>query len=254
MEIYRDFADVYDELMDDVPYDEWTGRVIDILKEYGIDNGLVCELGCGTGNVTVRMAEAGYDMIGIDLSQEMLSVARDKADDADENGILYLCQDMRSFELYGTVRAIISLCDSINYLLEDEELDKTFRLVNNYLDPKGIFVFDFNTVYKYGVIGDSTIAENREDCSFIWENTYDESTHLNEYDLTLFTRTGSGKDEDIYRKTVEEHVQRGFTALEMKELIEGSGLKLIKMLDGVTLNAPDDKSERILVVAMENGK
>ncbi len=256
MEAYRDFAEVYDELMDDVPYDRWTEEVVALLGEYGINDGLVCELGCGTGNITRRMADAGYDMIGIDSSSEMLSIARDKEKGNGGTDILYLCQDMRSFELYGTVRSVICLCDSINYILTDEDMDRTFKLVNNYLDPKGLFIFDFNTIYKYKSIGDSVIAENREDCSFIWENSYDEATHLNEYELTLFTAEGTAiaADSGIYRKSVEEHIQRGFDVMEMKKLIEASGLKLIRMLDCDTLKEPGDKSERILAVAMENGK
>ncbi len=119
--------------------------------------------------MTELLAKQGYDMIGVDLSDSMLDIAMEKRAQSGHN-ILYLQQDMREFELYGTVRAVICLCDSLNYLLEEDDLLTTFKLVNNYLDPNGLFIFDFNTVYKYEtVIGDNTIAENREDCSFIWE-------------------------------------------------------------------------------------
>jgi hypothetical protein len=128
------------------------------------------------------------------------------------------------------------------------------RLVNNYLDPEGLFVFDFNTVCKYRAIGDSVIAENRDDCSFIWENFYDEESHINEYDLTLFIKEKSGDDTDVYRKSVEEHIQKGYSVEEMKAFIEKSGLKLVKMLDADTLKDADEKSERVLTIAKENGK
>ncbi len=165
--------------------------------------------------------------------------------------ILYLMQDMREFELYGTVRAVISVCDSINYLLEDEDVLDCFRLVNNYLDPDGIFVFDFNTPYKYGeIIGDSIIAENREDCSFIWENFYDEESKINEYDLTIFLKT----DNDLYGKSVETHLQRGYTLAEMKSFVEKAGLELMESLDADTLGEVTDESERIYIVAKERGK
>ena len=192
---YTNFAYVYDELMDNVPYDEWAEYLCGLLKEYGVDGGLVCELGCGTGQMTRRLAKAGYDMIGIDLSEDMLWVAReqeyDNAGEEDiaegQNDILYLQQDMRSFELYGTVKAIVSICDSMNYITEPKDLLQVFRLVNNYLDPDGIFIFDMNTIHKYrDIIGEQTIAENREDISFIWENSFDEETGKNEYALTLF--------------------------------------------------------------------
>ncbi len=172
--------------MDNVDYDAWRDYLIRKLKEQGISEGLICELGCGTGSMTERLADAGFDMIGIDSSVDMLEVAQEKKYDSGHADILYLNQDMREFELYGTVRAVVSVCDCLNYITEEEDLLQVFRLVNNYLDPDGIFIFDMNTIAKYEAIGDSTIAENREDGSFIWDNVYDSEQQLNEYVLTLF--------------------------------------------------------------------
>ncbi len=186
MQPYSGFASVYDLFMDDVPYEEWADYVQRLLKRYHIKEGLVLELGCGTGSMTRKLAARGYDMIGIDNSGEMLQIARDHGEESGE-GILYLCQDMRDFELYGTVAAVISVCDSMNYILSEEDLLKVFKLVNNYLDPGGIFIFDLDTEYAYReILGDSTIAENREEGSFIWENSYYEEEMLNEINLTLF--------------------------------------------------------------------
>ena len=155
MEAYTGFAGVYDLLMDETPYGQWCENVVHELQKYGICDGLLLELGCGTGTLTELLAQKGYDMIGVDCSEEMLNIACDKRAQSGQD-ILYLRQDMRSFELYGTVRAVVSVCDSLNYLLAEEELAACFRLVSNYLDPKGIFFFDFNTRYKYEtVIGDS---------------------------------------------------------------------------------------------------
>lgn len=188
MEAYTDFASVYDRFMDETPYEQWCDNIVRELGAHDIKDGLVLELGCGTGSMTELLAAKGYDMIGVDCADEMLNIACAKREQSGHD-ILYLNQDMRSFELYGTVRAVVSVCDSLNYLLEDEDVIDCFRLVNNYLDPKGIFFFDFNTRYKYEtVIGDSVIAENREDCSFIWENYYDSESDINEYDLTIFAR------------------------------------------------------------------
>lgn len=167
--------------------------------------------------------------------------------------ILYLLQDMREFELYGTVRAIVSVCDSVNYITEPEELEEVFRLVNNYLDPKGVFLFDFNTVYKYKeVMGDTVIAEDRGECSFIWDNFYYEEERINEYDLTLFIQEDGS--EDLYRRYQETHYQRGYTLEEMKELVECSGLVFEAAYDAVTHEEPTEKSERIYIVARESGK
>ena len=165
--------------------------------------------------------------------------------------ILYLEQDMREFELYGTVRAVVSVCDSLNYILEDEELVKVFRLVNNYLDPGGIFLFDLNTIDKYRKIGDTTIAENREEGSFIWDNYYDEDENINEYQLTIFLREGDG---DLYRKYEEAHYQRGYELERIKELLKEAGLEFLDAFEAFTEHAPDGASERIYIAAREQGK
>ena len=134
MDAYTSFASVYDTFMDNIPYGEWADYLISLLKEYGIEDGLVLDLGCGTGNMTELLATHGYDMIGVDNAEEMLEIAMEKRADSGHD-ILYLLQDMREFELYGTVKAVVSICDSINYITEEEDLQEVFRLVNNYLDP-----------------------------------------------------------------------------------------------------------------------
>ena len=119
MESYGRFAGVYDVFMDNVNYREWADYIIETLAQDGIGDGLVLELGCGTGTVTEMLADAGYDMIGIDNSEEMLAEAMEKRAESGHD-ILYLLQDMQDFELYGTVRAVISVCDSMNYLTDEE--------------------------------------------------------------------------------------------------------------------------------------
>ena len=280
MEAYTGFAQVYDIFMDDTPYEEWCGYLTGVLEKYQesgsagaagtavpktgnnyiietdddvINNNLqqehnsILDLGCGTGTLTELLARQGYDMIGIDNAQEMLQIAMDKRD-ASGLDILYLLQDMREFELYGTVGAVISVCDSVNYLLEEEDIVRTFRLVNNYLFPKGIFIFDFNTVYKYAaVIGDATIAENREECSFIWDNYYHEAEQINEYDLTIFVRQKTG--EGLYRRFQETHYQRGYELEQMKDFLRQAGLVFLEAIDADTQEAVRNESERIYVVA-----
>ena len=280
MEAYTGFAQVYDIFMDDTPYEEWCGYLTGVLEKYResgsagaagtavpktgnnyiietdddvIKNNLqqehnsILDLGYGTGTLTELLARQGYDMIGIDNAQEMLQIAMDKRD-ASGLDILYLLQDMREFELYGTVGAVISVCDSVNYLLEEEDIVRTFRLVNNYLFPKGIFIFDFNTVYKYAaVIGDATIAENREECSFIWDNYYHEAEQINEYDLTIFVRQKTG--EGLYRRFQETHYQRGYELEQMKDFLRQAGLVFLEAIDADTQEAVRNESERIYVVA-----
>lgn len=251
MDAYTSFASVYDTFMDNIPYEEWAEYLVDLLKEYDIRDGLVLDLGCGTGNMTELLASAGYDMIGVDNAEEMLEIAMEKRAKSGHD-ILYLLQDMREFELYGTVKAIVSICDSINYITEEEDLQEVFRLANNYLDPKGIFIFDFNTVYKYReVLGNQTIAEDREDCSFIWDNYYYEDEQINEYELSLFIKE---QDSDLYRKYREMHYQKAYDLETIKGLIHQSGLEYVTAYDAFTRNEPTGESERIYVIAREKGK
>lgn len=264
MEVYTGFAAVYDQFMDNVPYTEWAEYLHCLLEGYEIKEGLILELGCGTGTMTELLSGYGYDMIGVDCSEEMLEIAVEKRERSGHD-ILYLLQDMREFELYGTVRAVVSVCDSVNYILDEMELEQVFRLVNNYLDPGGIFIFDFNTEYKYReILGNRTIAEDREDCSFIWDNYYDEEEAINEYELVLFIRAGRDYDmrenqnehskEELFRRFRETHIQKGYTLEEMRSALENAGLDYLCAYDADSQAVPCDKSERIYVIAREHGK
>lgn len=259
METYTDFAAVYDIFMDETPYEEWCSYFISLINEYGIskpeksmdeleaERNLVLDLGCGTGTLTELLVGHGYDMIGVDNSQEMLSIAMEKRDRA-ESGTMYLLQDMRELELFSTVGTVLSVCDSINYLLEEEDVLETFCKVNNYLYPNGIFIFDFNTVYKYEtVIGDTTIAENRDECSFIWENFYHKEEQINEYDLTIFVKD----KEEFFHRFQETHYQRGYTVEQMKKLVEQAGMKIELIADADTHSTVNAKSERVYILARE---
>ena len=250
METYTGFASVYDMFMDNIPYEEWCEYLTGLLKEYGVKDGLVLDLGCGTGTLTRLLAARGYDMIGVDLSDEMLEIAMEHQAERPD-GILYLQQDMREFELYGTVKAIVSICDSMNYVTEYEDLVQVLRLANNYLDPGGVFIFDMNTLYKYReVLGEQTIAENREEGSFIWENYFDEEEMVNEYDLTLFIREEDGR----FSKYEETHYQRAYELEAVKQAIAQAGMELATVYDAFTKEPPRADSERVYFVARERGK
>ena len=227
MEAYTDFAGVYDQFMDDTPYEEWAAYIIYLLKTYespetaervytealAAERNIIVDLGCGTGTLTNLLADAGYDMIGIDSSQEMLQLALSKKEKTGKE-ILYLNQDMRELELYGTVGAIVSVCDSI--------------------------------------------AENRDECSFIWENYYDSESEINEYDVTVFVRTVgtdvSKQGEELFRRFSETHYQRGYTVNKMRTLLEKAGMKFVTAIDADTHGEIMENSERIYIVAREAGK
>lgn len=258
MASYESFAGVYDLFMDNVPYEKWRRQLLSIFSRFHITKGLVAELGCGTGKMTRALAESGFDMIGIDNSCEMLGVAMEQP----REGILYLCQDMRSFELYGTVAAVVSVCDAVNYILEYEELVQVFSLVNNYLDPGGLFVFDVNTRYKYEtLLGEETFAENRPEGSFIWENSFDEKSGINEYDLTLYIReaeeqntTEESAGDETYHRFHEVHYQRAYDQAELEAALKEAGMVFLEALDADTMEECESTTERMYVIAVECGK
>lgn len=250
MEAYTKFSSIYDEFMSEVPYEKWASQVIDILKKHNINEGIIADLGCGTGEFTKILSQAGYDMIGIDNSYDMLEVATYKKGDS---SILYLNQDMREFELYGTCAAITSICDSMNYILEYEDLVRVLKLVNNYLDPGGVFIFDCNSIYKYeNILGENTIAETKDIGSFIWENYYDTDERINEYSLIFYIR--DDMDKDIYRKFEELHIQRAYSIEEIKSAAKDAGLIWGDVLDADTYSDISDTTERYLITLYENGK
>ena len=247
MKEYTDFANVYDMFMDNVPYEEWGYYIVNTLKDYNIDNGIILDLGCGTGKITKFLSQNGYDMIGIDNSFDMLNIAMNSKDGED---ILYLCQDMREFELYGTVRAVISVCDSLNYITDKEDLVTVFKLVNNYLDPNGLFIFDINSVYKYEkILSDNTFAENRDEASFIWENYYSREDMINEYMLTLFVKNG-----EMYEKFEETHYQKAYELDEIIEIIGIAGMEYLGSYEAFTKEEVKNDTERIFVICKEKGK
>ena len=188
-------------------------------------------------------------MIGIDNADEMLQIAMEKREKSGLD-ILYLLQDMREFELYGTVAAAVSICDSMNYILDYEDLVEVFRLVNNYLDPNGVFIFDLNTPYKYEtLLAENTFAEDREESSFIWENFYDEESRINEYDLTLFIREG-----ELYRKFQETHYQKAWTIEELKAAADEAGMIFEAAFESGSKEEPKAESQRVYLVFREHGK
>ena len=246
MDAYTSFASVYDLFMDNVPYEEWCAFLCKMLAQHGITDGPVLDLGCGTGKMTRLMSEQGYDMTGIDNAAEMLQIA---AMEPGEVPILYLLQDMQDLELDGCVRAVYSVCDCVNYVLDEEELQQAFSRVHEYLEEDGVFIFDVNTSYKYTkLLAENTFAESRDEGSFIWDNYFDEEERINEYDLTLCIPEG----DELYRRYTETHYQRNYETATLLKLLKNAGFTDICVYDDYTDAPLCETSERAVFVAKKS--
>ncbi len=240
MSSYQDFAALYDILTFDVDYAKMAGFIQKHLSAQGIKTGMVLDLACGTGTLTLALARMGYEMLGADLSEDMLSVARQK-EGAEE--ILFLNQPMDDFELYGTVDAIVCVLDSINYLTEPGALEKTLALCANYLNPGGVLIFDVNASYKFReVLGQNTYSYETDDIFYCWDNSFDEESGLCDLYLSFFCQTKSG----LYERMDEMHTQRLYEDEQITKAISDSGLTLVARYDNYEEKAPDEKTERIV--------
>lgn len=242
---YHNFAYVYDKFMNNIPYKEWSKYLIQLFHKNNINNGNIIELGCGTGTLCKLLSQAGYSIIGIDQSVDMLSIAADKLKDV--SNITLVNQDMRFLDLGQNFDGAYCICDGLNYLLEEDDILLTFQSVKQHLNPNGIFIFDLKTSYFYKeILGDQVFTDTQEDCCYIWENNYFEEEHINQYDLTLFLKQG---DTNLYERYYELHEQRAYSSSQIVDLLSQSGLEYVTSYDAFSTKCPSPYSERIYFIA-----
>ncbi|WP_250228414.1 class I SAM-dependent DNA methyltransferase [Anaeropeptidivorans aminofermentans] len=242
MRAYGKFAKVYDLFMEN-DNELRVAFLENIWIREGTKPSLILDLCCGTGEITSLLHKKGYDMTGIDISEEMLSVARQR-DNSPE--ILYLQQDMREFELYGTVDSILCLSDGLNYLLEPSEVMAVLRLVKNYLNPGGTFIFDINTEHKFkNILGEHNFSAAEDNAAYIWENYYDEEEKINEYMMTFFI-----KDEEtgLFERFQEAHYERAYGIDELSQMLTALSFEIKNIYGGYSGEALTDFSERAVFV------
>lgn len=238
--MYHDFASVYDRLQD-TDYERFADYYEEIFKKFGCKPELIVDLACGTGNITLPLAKRGYDMIGIDLSVEMLNIAREKAVIAGQD-ILFLNQDMTEFELYGTVDAVVCALDGVNYLTENGQLEQLFQLTENYLNPNGIMIFDINTEYKLkDILGGKTFVNEENGIYYVWQNFYEDSTNICQFVLNFFQKQEDGS----YLRFDEFQEERAYTETEIRCLAERSGLEFLGCFSPFSFLPPTKQEERI---------
>ena len=191
--MYQDFAEIYDELMNDVNYESWADYYTRLLSIYGIRGGKICECACGTGSMTLALSRKGFQMTGVDVSREMLWQAAQKAR---KNGIAipFVQQDMRSLNLHKPVDAVLATCDGVNYLLTEEDLLSFFRAAKRATRPGGALIFDVSTPYKLKqILCSGLMCEDREEITYLWQNTWNDHQQTVDLDLCFFIRENDGR-------------------------------------------------------------
>ncbi len=243
MNDYTAFSEIYDTLMHpDINYEEIADFLENIFTLSGKNPEMVVDLACGTGNLTLPLARRGYDMIGVDKSFDMLSIAREKA----EGDILFLNQDMTRLDLYGTADAFISMIDGVNYILNPNSLYKMFKKIKTcFLNEGGMVIFDISSEYKLKkIIGNNTFIHDTEKIFYSWENKFISRHRISDMYLNFFVKNGKG-----YERFCERHLQKAYAEKEIREILKKAGFKKITAYDGFSLNKANAKSERIVFVA-----
>ncbi len=242
---YQGFAYVYDKFMDNIPYQEWNQYLIGLFQKYSVSKGTLVELGCGTGTLCLLMAEAGYHIIGVDNSIDMLTIASEKIEN--HSNIMLIHQDMRELELGAQYDGFYCVCDSLNYLLSPSDILSAFCGIKKYLKKDGIFIFDLKTPFFYEyVLGNQIFCDHQEDCSYTWENNYFKEDNINQYNLTIFARQ---PDTGLFERFYEIHHQKSYSTSEIIDLLSQAGLEYVTAYDAFTSNPPSPESERIYIIA-----
>ena len=239
---YSGFAYLYDSFMANAPYVEWAAYIDSVLIKHlgqNRENHIVLDIACGTGNITIPLAQMGYDMIGVDKSTDMLAQAQAKASDRQ---ILFLAQDMRELDLYGTVDAAICVCDGMNYILSEAELEAVFKHIRMFLNTGGVFIFDMNTEYKFKeVLGGKSFTAEADGAAYEWDNHYDADTSINEYRVTFTSATGE--------PFMEVHHQRAYPVDTVCDLLRAAGFCTVEVRDGYSDDMPGDECIRVVFIA-----
>lgn len=241
--MYNDFAYSYDTLMCDVDYQKRTEYLCSLFKKFDRMPSLMLDLACGTGEFSNRFAKMGVSVIGVDISYDMLSVAREKSAEQG-NDILYLCQDAAELDLYGTIDGAICCLDSLNHITEYERFCTAIERTSLFLEKDRLFIFDVNTAYKHSeILGNNTFVIDSDEVYCVWQNEYHKEDNTVDINLDFFVPDG-----DAYYRQSENFSERAYSPKEIATALEKAGLEIVKIFDDMSENAPSANSERIIYV------
>lgn len=241
--MYNIFADFYDELMYDVDYKKRTSYLMKLFKKYGKAPTLLLDAACGTGGFSNEFAKLGVEVIGADMSEEMLNLARQNAME-NGNDVLFLCQKLEELDLYGTVDGAVCCLDSLNHITDYNTLCKAIKRISLFLEEGKLFIFDVNTEYKHReVLGNNVFVIERDDIYCVWANEYNPKNNITDITLDFFV-----KDGDSYSRFSEEFSERAYTFEQLKKALEKAGLEIVEIFDDMTEKPINDTSERAIYV------
>ncbi|MCY9695830.1 class I SAM-dependent DNA methyltransferase [Paenibacillus alginolyticus] len=248
---YEKFAYTYDRLMNSMPYEDWLRFVKESFDRFGMKPSTIVDLGCGTGNLTIPLALEGYQLTGIDLSEDMLAVAEQKAGEHKSRlrggSIHWVQQDLREWDLGEQVDVALSICDSLNYLLEEDDIIRAFRQTFEGLKPGGLFLFDVHTPEQLFAYADSQpFFLNEDDVAYIWTSELDEERVQIEHDLTIFVKDSG---TDTFRRIDETHLQRAYSLQWLKQTLLDIGFTEVHMAADFTWEQPTSMTERAFFIA-----
>ena len=243
---YGIFSSVYDILTENVEYEKIADKICSLLSQNGIDGGLLLDLGCGTGTLSFLLENKGYDVIGVDASEDMLIVANEKKYE-ENSSAMFLCQKAEELDLFGTIDCAVSVLDTVNHIDNLDKVKKAIEKVSLFINMGGIFVFDMNTPYKHeNILGNNTFIYDMDEVYCAWQNSYDKETATTTIDLDFFIKN---EDDECYERYSEGFSEYAYNPQDIFEILESCGFKILNTYDDYSDNAPNEKTQRIVVVA-----
>ncbi len=240
MNDYRALAECYDRLMT-TDYDARASYLLSLFEKHGCSAHTLLDLACGSGSMMAALCERGIDVIGVDLSQDMLAIAAEKCPDC-----LLLCQDMRELDLYDVVDGAVCTLDSFNHLLRSADIAAVLERLRLFIAPNGLLVFDVNTPYKHRhVLGDNTFVLEDDEVMCVWQNAFHEKTCTVDMALDFFWL----REDGLYDRTSDTVRERAYTLKTWQKLLTDAGFDIAAVYDDMTVDAPQDTSERLVIVA-----
>ena len=249
---YGDFAYYYDMLTENVDYKSRCEYICNLLAENGVGKGILLDLACGTGTMSMLLSDRGYDVIGVDASEDMLSVAQEKKTESGKD-IMFLCQRMEELDLFGTINGAVCTLDSINHITDEDTVKKVFSKVSLFMEDKGLFLFDVNTPYKHReILGDNTFIYDMDDVYCVWQNSTDKKTLLTEVSLDIFERD-TEEEDDVYYRYCEEFSERGYELSEIEKWLTEYKFEVLGVFEEMTKKPVGETTQRAVFLARKHG-